>query len=295
MVSIFAMHQLIFGTLAYTISGIMRTTIIIASYNKPQYLKLVLDGYRHQSVLNQGLSFDIIIADDGSTDETKQLIEAEKQDYPVSIQHIWHADNGFQKCQILNKAIAACKGSEYLIFTDDDCIPFPDFVESHLKFASAETYLSSGAMRVPQKLTDYIFTNGYKNIQFNFLWLHQHGLPDIMKYKRFHWSYSIRTLLDLFVPVKRTFNGNNTSAFRDDIVKVGGFDERMQYYGEDVELGLRLSHSGVKAKRVRHRARALHLEHGRAYVTEEMIVNNKIIIEDTLASKRSYSENHVEF
>ena len=106
----------------------MRTTIIIASYNKPQYLKLVLDGYRKQSVLNQGLGFDIIIADDGSTDETKQLIETEKQDYPVSIEHIWHADNGFQKCHILNKAIAACRDSDYLIFTDDDCIPFPDFV-----------------------------------------------------------------------------------------------------------------------------------------------------------------------
>lgn len=269
----------------------MRTSIIIASYNKPQYLKLVLDGYRKQTNNN----FDIIIADDGSTDETKALIEVEKLDYPVAIKHVWHKDDGFRKCRILNKAIAAVKDSEYLIFTDDDCIPLPDFVESHLKFAAPRTFLSSGAMRVPQNLTDHIFKNGYEDIEFNFNWLKQYGLPDKLKYKRFYWSYFIRTLLDNIVPIKKTFNGNNTSAFRDDVVKAGGYDERMQYYGEDVELGLRLEYSGVKAKRVRHRARAIHLEHGRGYVTEEMIVKNKIIIAETRASKRNYSEYHFEF
>ena len=273
----------------------MRTTVIIASYNKPRYLELALEGYRHQSVRDQKPDFDIIIADDGSSDETKALIDTVKKDFPVNITHIWHKDDGFRKCRILNKAIATATDSDYLIFTDDDCIPLPDFVESHLKLASPKSFLSSGAMRMPQQLTDYIFANGYKKINFSFNWLHQHGLPDKLKYKRFYWTQFTRTLLDYLVPVKKTFNGNNTSVFRKDLLKVGGFDERMQYYGEDVELGLRLENSGVTGKRVRHRARALHLEHGRAYVTEEMIVKNKIIISETLASKRSYSENHVEF
>jgi len=269
----------------------MHTTIIIASYNKPQYLQLVLDGYRKQSNLN----FDVIIADDGSTEETKTLIDKEKATYPVVLKHIWHSDKGFRKCRILNKAISAAKDSEYLIFTDDDCIPLPNFIENHLKYASPNYFLSSGAMRLPQNLTDYIFRNGYNAIKFNFAWLHLHGLPKRLKYKRFYWSSFARILLDYFLPVKKTFNGNNTSAFRADIIKVGGFDERMEYYGEDVELGYRLIHSGLKVRRVRHRARAIHLEHTRGYITDVMISNNKSIIVNTLKNKRSFTKHHIDF
>lgn len=269
----------------------MSVTIIIASYNKPQYLKLVLDGYRKQS--HQG--FKIIIADDGSTDETEALIQQEKKDYPVPISHIWHPDNGFQKCRILNKAIAAAKDADYLIFTDDDCIPLPDFVESHLKYAKPKHFLSSGGMRLPENLTQHIFSCGYDEIEFSFAWLHKYGLPDRAKYKRFYWPFWARTLLDYLVPIKKTFNGNNSSAFRADVIDVGGFDERMEYHGEDVELGYRLRHSGVKPLRVRHRARAIHLEHGRGYVTDEMIKKNKEIIADTLETKKIYSSNNVDF
>ncbi|MGV6857562.1 MAG: glycosyltransferase [bacterium] len=268
----------------------MVPTVIIASYNKPQYLKLVLDGYRQQ----KHSRFNIIVADDGSGEETRALIEREQASYPVSLEHLWHEDKGFRKCRILNKAIAASK-AEYLIFTDDDCIPLPDFISSHLKYAEAKHFLSSGGMRLPESLTQHIFEVGYEGIEFSYPWLHSHGLPDRLKYKRFYWPYGARTWLDRLLPIKKTFNGNNSSAFREDIVKVGGFDERMEYHGEDAELGMRLQHAGVAPIRVRHRARSIHLEHGRGYVTDEMIKNNKAIIADTKAEKRVYSPYHVGF
>ena len=76
--------------------------------------------------------FEIVIADDGSGDETRQLVENIKKQAPVEIKHIWQQDDGFQKCRILNKAIMASEGN-YLIFTDGDCIPRADFVEQHLR------------------------------------------------------------------------------------------------------------------------------------------------------------------
>lgn len=269
----------------------MNTTVIIASYNKPRYLKLVLDGYRHQT---QSL-FEIIIADDGSTKETTALIQQEQVDYPFPLRHIWHADQGFRKCRILNKAIRAAQNSAYLIFTDDDCIPLPDYIESHLKHARKGHFLSSGGMRLPESLTQYILAHGYDEIDFSFEWLNCHGLADRVKYKRFYWALWQRMLLDYLLPIKKTFNGNNSSGFRDDIIKVGGFNEGMEYHGEDVELGYRLENSGVKPIRVRHRARAVHLEHDRGYVTDEMIRKNKAIIADTVASKKAYNTHHIDF
>jgi len=267
----------------------MKATVIIVTYNKPKYLKVTLDAYRNQTCMD----FDIIIADDGSTEETQLLIEAEQKDHPVAIKHVWHEDNGFQKCRILNKSIKAAKQSDYLIFSDDDCIPFPDFIEKHRQNAKQNQFLSCGAMRLPDNLTEAIFKQGHTT--FNFHWLNQNGLADRLKYKRFFWPQWSRILLDKIVPIAKTFNGGNASAFKNQIIKVGGFDERMAYGGEDVELGLRLTHIGMKAKRLRHQIRALHLEHGRPYVNDEMVESNRKIRQSTIDSKRTYSSHHIDF
>ena len=66
--------------------------------------------------------FDIIIADDGSTNETKELIDKFKENYPVEITHAWHEDEGYRRQKILNEAIVMAK-NEYILFTDGDCIP----------------------------------------------------------------------------------------------------------------------------------------------------------------------------
>ena len=101
-------------------------SILLATYNWPQALKLCLDSLATQT----DRDFEIIIADDGSRYETRELIENIKVLHPISITHLWQEDRGFRKTQILNQAIAAAHGN-YLVFLDGDCIVQPDFVARH--------------------------------------------------------------------------------------------------------------------------------------------------------------------
>ena len=104
----------------------MFASVIFTTYNHPKWLEKTLWGFSTQSFRD----FEIIVADDGSGQETRDVIESLKPQIDIPIQHIWQEDDGFQKCRILNKAIVASQG-EYLIFTDGDCIPHPDFVRNH--------------------------------------------------------------------------------------------------------------------------------------------------------------------
>jgi glycosyltransferase involved in cell wall biosynthesis len=99
----------------------MKASVIFTTYNHPEWLKKVLWGFAVQSEKD----FEIIVADDGSDERTRNVINDFVEETQIPLKHIWHEDNGFQKCRILNRAIVASE-SEYLIFTDGDCIPHPD-------------------------------------------------------------------------------------------------------------------------------------------------------------------------
>ena len=96
-------------------------SILLATYNWPQALKLCLESLATQTDHH----FEIIIADDGSTESTKQIINAFQSTHSLSITHLWQEDQGFRKTKILNQAIEAAKG-DYLIFLDGDCLVQPD-------------------------------------------------------------------------------------------------------------------------------------------------------------------------
>ena len=83
------------------------TSIIISTYNSPEWLAKVLHGYNNQTYR----LFEIVIADDGSKQETIDLIEEIRKEVFYPIVHVWHEDNGFQKSQILNKAIVKCSST----------------------------------------------------------------------------------------------------------------------------------------------------------------------------------------
>ena len=100
----------------------MNLSVIISTYNSPQWLEKVLWGYSVQTHHR----FELIIADDGSTAETRELVDRMRADTGLTIKHVWQEDDGFRKCRILNKAVLEAD-ADYLVFTDGDCIPRNDF------------------------------------------------------------------------------------------------------------------------------------------------------------------------
>ncbi len=229
--------------------------------------------------------FEIVVADDGSTAETRALLERMRKKSPVSIRHVWQEDDGFQKCRILNKAIAAAAG-EYMIFTDGDCIPRADFVSQHLRFCGPGRFLSGGYFKLPLDISQAITEEDVKAQRpFDLPWLKSRGLSSSIKNLKLSAKGRWADALNAISRTRATWNGHNASCFREAIVAVNGFDERMQYGGQDVEFGARLTHLGLEGMRIRYSAICVHLDHGRGYVTDEMLRHSLSIRQATRSNR----------
>ncbi|WP_345193634.1 glycosyltransferase family 2 protein [Algibacter agarivorans] len=248
-------------------------SVIISTYNHPEWLEKVLWSFEFQSFKN----FEVVIADDGSDDKTKKLIQRIQKEVTYPIQHIWHEDNGFQKTIILNKATVATK-SDYLVYTDGDCLARKDFLQTHIDFREQGYFLSGGYFKLPMTVSKLITKKDIEQQHcFDIYWLTEHGLKSSFKNNKITSKGLKERLLNKFTPTTATWNGHNASGWKVDIIKANGYDERMQYGGEDRELGERLFNMGVKAKQIRYSAICLHLDHARGYVKPEMIEKNKRI------------------
>lgn len=261
----------------------MKLGVVITTYNSPEWLEKVFWGYEAQS----DADFELIIADDGSTDETKALIQKCQAQGKLKISHVWHPDNGFQKTVILNKAIQATD-CDYLVFTDGDCIPRSDFIEAHKKHAERGYYCSAAyyklTMPVSQQLTKSDIITGQA---FDYAWLKQQGQTPSAKSLKL--TCKLPTLMNFITPTKATWNGANSSAYKEDILSVNGFDERMQYGGLDVEMGERMINKGIKSKQIRYSTICIHLDHSRGYSSPEIWEKNKRIRENVKQNKLAWT------
>jgi len=256
----------------------MKISVIVSTYNSPAWLEKVLTGYACQT---DG-DFEIVVADDGSAPATRELIERFAATPPFRVHHVWHEDDGFRKCAILNKAIAAAEG-DYLIFTDGDCIPRVDFVAMHRAFATPGRFLSGGYCKLPMATSKAISNDDIRSGRaFSVLWLMRHGYAPTPKWlKILSRPWRIDGALNALSPARTTFNGNDSSCWREDALRVGGFDERMGYGGEDREFGYRLTNAGIAPKVIRYSALCLRLDHARGYKDPEIRRRNEAIIEQT--------------
>jgi glycosyltransferase involved in cell wall biosynthesis len=83
-----------------------KASVIFTTYNQPKWLEKALWGYEYQSHTD----FEIIIADDGSGPETRKVIEQAQKNHPIDIKHIWHPDEGYQKCPHLKQGHPGLRG-----------------------------------------------------------------------------------------------------------------------------------------------------------------------------------------
>ena len=155
----------------------MKLSVIITTYNSEEWLRKVLIGYSVQTETD----FEVVIADDGSTSLTKEVIDNFSAHFKYPIVHVWQEDNGFQKSRILNKAILKTN-SDYLLFTDGDCIPRKDFVAQHLKYKEQGYFLSGGYFKLPIETSKQISLDNIKNQDcFSISWLIKKGVSKTFK------------------------------------------------------------------------------------------------------------------
>ena len=258
----------------------MKQSVIISTYNQPDWLRKVLHGYLHQTFTE----FEVVIADDGSDSRTKDVIGHFQETARFPIKHIWHADDGFQKSKILNLATLAASG-DYLVFTDGDCIPRRDFLAAHEANAAPDTYLSAGYCKLPMEVSKVISLSDIQSgraFEVSYLW--KNGLRGLSPCLKIGLPESLRPAFDLVTPRKATWNGCNSSTWKSEIMAVNGHNEGMQYGGQDREMGERLKNRGLKAKQIQHRAILLHLDHKRGYKTPETLKKNRMIRDQVVAS-----------
>ena len=256
-------------------------SVIISTYNKPDWLQKVLWGFDCQTYKD----FEVVIADDGSGHETKDLIKAMQERVSYEIRHVWQEDEGFQKCRILNKAISACS-TDYIIMTDGDCIPREDFVQVHYLNKEPAHFISGGYYMLPMNISIAIAKEDIQEQHyFDISWLRKKGIPKTFKNNKLTANGFISKLFNTFTPTNASWNGHNSSGWKNDILNINGFDERMQYGGEDREFGERLSNFGIKSTQLRYSAVCIHLDHERSYRTPEAIAKNMVIRKEVKQNK----------
>ncbi len=253
--------------------------VIISTYNNPEYLEKVLWGLQVQTHQPK----EIIIADDGSDNRTKALIDQYSAILPLK--HVWHEDDGFRKTTILNAAVQATT-ADYLIFMDHDLIPRRDFVSQHYRHARRNYFVSGGAILLPEALSHALTKQDIQSGNaFSISWLRRHGVRWNWKLSKLWRNSFLCALLNALTPANASWNGGNVSTWREYILQAHGFDSRMRYGAEDREFGQRLENAGIHGIQLRYGTPLLHLYHKRPYRNETDWQNNLRIWRHTKSAR----------
>jgi glycosyltransferase involved in cell wall biosynthesis len=227
----------------------LKCSLVISTYKWPKALELVLLSIKRQKIFPN----EVIIGDDGSGIDTKELIERFQKDFPVPLIHLWHEDNGHQKTVIMNKAIAKSR-YEYIIEIDGDIIVQEHFVEDHLSMAQEGTYLYGSRVNIQKSHLEKLFEK--KQIDFNYF---SSGI------KKRNRTLRIPFLADLEkrkLELSKKLRGCNMSFWRSDFIAVNGYNEDLKGWGsDDSELIQRMVNNGVSGKRLKNKGIVYHIYH----------------------------------
>lgn len=255
-------------------------SVIISVYDKSDFLQLILDSLKKQSVQN----FEIIISEDGCSQKMSDFIK----NYPFTTKykHLTQEDIGWRKNRALNNAIRNASG-DWLIFIDGDCVVHPRFVEMHLRYASENLILSGRRIKLDEQSSIEFMKEGLSYINNIFLRLLKKQI--LKKGKSIYIEeglYIAPNSIFSFIRKFRKFGrvlGCNMSFSRHAIYAINGFDETYTSpsVGEDTDVAWRFKAAGYKMKSLRNLAVQYHLYHQMNWSNnqknkEKMLVNQKI-------------------
>jgi glycosyltransferase involved in cell wall biosynthesis len=255
-------------------------SVIVSTYNRPDALDACLRSLGRQADRN----FEIVVADDGSGPDTRDVIEAWKPKLNNPLKQVWQEDRGFRLAEIRNRAIAA-SGGDYLVFLDGDCIAASGFVAAHRALAEPGYFVGGNRVLLSRALTEDILANHLEPERW--------GLAD--------WAIrrargDINRLLPLITlplgPLRKRLTtewegvrGGNFAFHRADLERVDGFETAFTGWGlEDSDIVIRMIRAGVRRKDGRFATGVLHLWHPEA--DRSRFAANKTRLAELITSDR---------
>lgn len=230
-------------------------SVIICFYERLDHLKCCLDSIR----LSTGHFDEVIITDDGSSENTVSKLKQLVLTYDFPIKHVWQEKNGFRNAAARNNGIRHA-GGDYLIFFDCDFIVLPQTIPHHLKRAQYGKFIAGGYKNMDEATTRKTFES---NLTVDFLDRLDKRFPERPLIKT-HRRFIKRTLLMrlyLASPRKQSLGGH-FSIHKRDLERVNGYDENfVGWGGEDEDLGIRLVRAGIHCRSAIRHAKVLHLWH----------------------------------
>tara|TARA_B100000795_G_scaffold243617_1_gene207623 strand:- start:210 stop:1007 length:798 start_codon:yes stop_codon:yes gene_type:complete len=257
----------------------MKLTLIITTYNWPESLLLVLNSVENQALLPD----EVIIADDGSTKKTYDLINEFNKKSKLNILHSWQKDIGFRASRSRNNAILKATG-DYIILIDGDTILHKSFVKDHIEKAESRFFVQGTRALISKKQTKKALSK--KLVNFSFLTF---GLTN-----RKNCIHS-KLLSKIFSNKKNNLRGIkscNMAFYRKDCLNINGFNNEFEGWGrEDSDFVVRLIHSGVNRKNIRFNAIQFHLWHNEN--SRKSLKNNDEILNQSINNGNYWCENGI--
>ena len=258
----------------------MRVSLIITTYNRPDALLLVLRSIEGQITL----PYEVIIADDGSTNDTKEVVTSFQEKSDIRVIHSWQEDSGFRAAKSRNKAIAKATG-KYIILIDGDMILHPEFINDHINNTQSGYFVQGSRVLLTQdktkqtldqqKINFSLLSNGLQNRKNAF---HSNILSKLFSNKR-NYLRGIRTC--------------NMAFYKQDCININGFNNEFEGWGrEDSEFIMRLLNSGINRKNVRFNAIQFHLWHNENI--RDSLEKNDAILQDTINNHTQWCNNGID-
>jgi len=250
-------------------------SVIIPTYNWPEALNLCIQSVLVQSVLPD----EIIIADDGSKQDTSDLINNIRKKTSVPIIHVWQEDDGFRLAQIRNKAIAK-SSKDYIIQIDGDVILHKDFIKDHIRFARKGSFVSGSRVIIEKELAERLLSSQTFNVSIYTKGTHSKlngiHIPCLSSLQEKYRQDDI-----LYV------RGCNMAFWRKDLLQVNGYNEEMTGWGrEDNELASRLINLGIEKRIIKFAGIMFHIYHPMRPRTS--VNKNDEILRQTISSKATW-------
>ena len=230
-----------------------QVALLVSSYERPGHLRRCLLSIACQQNVPGG--FEVVVTDDGSTDETEKVVKEFANSVDFRVQFVTHPHNGFQLARCRNNGVKASR-APYLLFLDGDCLLPPDHVLWHVRQQRQHVVAAGDCCLLDQTTSEQLKEPAIRDGSF----VNAAPRAELRRMARQHRKAAWYNLLRH--ATKPKLIGNNIGIWRDDYERINGYDEQFVGWGcEDDDLRLRLRQAGLRIQSVMNRTFTYHLWH----------------------------------